>query len=78
MEAIIRVALMLFFIQFVVMITVMLVAMLMAQPEVPGLGRGRLGRALRRCWALAVYLPGWAGRSLVRAVHAAQGWRGTR
>jgi len=70
-EVIIRIALMFFFIQFLVMICVMFVSMLMAQPEVPLLGIRR--HTLRRGLAYATHLPGRAVRSLSRALHVRHG-----
>ena len=75
MEVVIRVALMLFFIQFVVMIGVMVVAILVAQPEVPLVGREPAPGALWRGSAYAIRLPGRAARSAARVLRAAHGWR---
>jgi hypothetical protein len=70
-ETIIRIALMFFFIQFLVMISVMFVSMFMARREVPVLGPPP--HSLRRSLAFAVHLPGRAVRSLARAMHV---WHG--
>lgn len=71
MEVIIRIALMFFFIQFLVVTSVMVMALLLARPEVPVLGRESGRQGLRRTFAFAVHLPSRAVRSLVRAAHRA-------
>ena len=68
---IIRIALMFFFIQFLVMISVMFVSMLMARQEVPVLGLPP--HSLRRSLAFAVQLPSRAVRSLARVLHVRHG-----
>ena len=78
MEVIIQLALMFFFVQFLVMITIMLVSLLMAQTEVPMLGRETGTQTLRRSFSIAIHLPGRALRSLTRALHATHSWRGTQ
>jgi hypothetical protein len=76
MEIILRIALMFFFIQFVVVITIVAVALLLAQAEVPPLGRGSGQDALRRGFAMAVHLPGRVFRSVVRRAHSTHSVRG--
>lgn len=71
MEVIIRIALMFFFIQFLVMISVMFVSMFMARPKVPMLGLPP--HTVRRSLAFAVDLPGRAVRSLARVLHVRHG-----
>jgi hypothetical protein len=78
MEVIIRIALMFFFIQFLVVVTIMIVALLLAQIEAPVLGRGLGQDALRRSFAMAAHLPGRAFRSVVRLVHSMHSLRGIR
>ncbi len=68
---IIRIALMFFFIQFLVMISVMFVSMLMARPEVPLLGLPP--HTVRRSLGFAVHLPGKAVRTVARALHVGHG-----
>lgn len=69
MEVIIRVVLMFFFIQFLVVVTIMAVALLLARPEVPALGREFGHAALRRGLAFVIHLPSRAFRSVARLVH---------
>ena len=76
MEVVIQVALMFFFIQFLVMIGIMVVSLLSAQPEVPVLGREPGSQALRRSFAFVIHLPGRALRSLTRVANATHSWRG--
>jgi hypothetical protein len=70
MEVIIQVALMLFFIQFLVVVTIMVVALLLARPEVPVFGREPSHEALKRSYALVIHLPGRVIRSVARVVHS--------
>jgi hypothetical protein len=57
-DVIVRIALVFFLIQFLVILTVMLVALLRAQPEVPLLDRESTQQALRQSLAVIVGLPG--------------------
>jgi hypothetical protein len=73
MNFIIQITLAFFLIQFLLVLTIMVVALLIAQPEVPlfGLGSGR--GALSRSFIFVVALPGRMLRMsarLVRLVHA--------
>ena len=71
MELVIRIALMFFFIQFLVVMTIITVALLLAMPEVPMWGR-ELGPAwLKRSVAMARHLPSRGFRSVVRRVQSA-------
>ena len=78
MDVIIRIALMFFFIQFLVIVSIMVVALLLARPEVPVLGREPGPQALRRSFEFAVNLPGRAARTLGRVVHSGHFLRGIR
>jgi len=70
MEVVVRVALMFFFIQFVVVMTIMSVALLLARPEVPTLGR-QIGRAARICsLGFIVRLSGRVHASIIRLAHS--------
>jgi hypothetical protein len=69
MEVIIQIGLMFFFIQFLVVVTIMVVALLVAQPEVPISGREPGHDALRRSFAYTIHLPGRFFRSVVRLIH---------
>jgi hypothetical protein len=75
MEVIIRMVLMFFFIQFVVVMTIMAVALLLARPEVPALGRELGHGAFKRSFAYATHFPGRVRRSVVRLVHSAHSLR---
>jgi hypothetical protein len=77
-EVVIRIALMFFFIQFLVIVTSMVVSLLVARPEVPLPGREPGSQALRRSLAFVTQLPVRAVRSAVRVAHAAHSWRATR
>jgi hypothetical protein len=73
MDLILQIALTFFLIQFLVILTIMVVALLIVQPEVPipGLGCGR--EALARSLTFVVGLPGRMWRTavwLVRLVRA--------
>jgi hypothetical protein len=58
MEVIIRIALMFFFIQFLVVMTIMIVALLLARPEVPVWGReARLASRVRAQPRVTTRLP---------------------
>jgi hypothetical protein len=70
MEVIIRIALMFFFIQFLVVVTIMSVALLVARPEVPVFGRHSGQDALGRSWAFFIHLPSRTFRSMGRLVHS--------
>ncbi|MGA3165801.1 MAG: hypothetical protein ABSF14_06745 [Terriglobia bacterium] len=73
MNFIIQIALTFFLIQFLVVLTIMVVALLIAQPEVPLLGLGSGREALARSFTFVVGLPGRmlrAAARLVRLVHA--------
>lgn len=63
---IIRIALMFFLIQFLVVLTIMVVALLVARPEAPLLGRETGREALLRSLAFLISLPGRALRVVVR------------
>ena len=66
MELVIRIALMFFFIQFLVVVTVMTVVLLLAMPEVPVWG-SELGPAwLKRSVAMARHLSSRGFRSFTR------------
>ena len=69
MEDITRIALMLFFIQFLVVTTIMIVALVLARPEVLVLGRESGLGAISRCIAFAIHLPSQIFRSVVRLMH---------
>lgn len=69
MEVIIRIALMFFFIQFLVVITIMTVALLLARPEVPVLGRESGLGAISRSFAFVIHLPNQVFRSVGRLIH---------
>ncbi|MFZ0962658.1 MAG: hypothetical protein WAO35_17450 [Terriglobia bacterium] len=68
MKVVIRVVLMFFFIQFVVVMTIMVLALLLARPEVPALSRGT-GNAWRRSFAFVIHLPKRILRSVARLMH---------
>ncbi|MGA3328580.1 MAG: hypothetical protein ABSF45_29375 [Terriglobia bacterium] len=70
MEVIIRIALMFFFIQFLVVMTIMIVALLLARPEIPLWGREPGHDALRRGFAFVIHLPIRVFRSAERLVHS--------
>ena len=70
MELAIRIALMFFFIQFLVVVTIMTVALLLARPEVPVLGRESCLAVLKRWVAPALHLPSRGFRSIVRRVQS--------
>jgi hypothetical protein len=75
MEVIIRMVLMFFFIQFVVVMTIMTVALLLARPEVPALGSELRYGALKRRFAGAVHFPRRIRRSVGRLMHSAHSLR---
>jgi hypothetical protein len=66
MEVVIRVALMFFLIQFLVVLTIMIVALLLARPEVPLWGRESWQGAPSRGLALIIHVPSRVVRFLVR------------
>jgi uncharacterized membrane protein (UPF0182 family) len=70
MEVIIRIALMFFFIQFLVVMTIMTVALLLARPEIPVWGHEPGHDALRRGFALVIHLPNRVLHSVMRLVHS--------
>lgn len=70
MEVIIRIALMFFFIQFLVVMSIMIVALLLARPEIPLWGREPGRDALRRGFAFLIHLPTRVLRSAVRLRHS--------
>jgi hypothetical protein len=70
MEAIVRVALMLFFVQFVVVMGIMIVALLMARPYVATLGRESGYNTLRRSCGFVIRLPSRVLRSASRRAHS--------
>ena len=69
MEDVIRIALMLFFIQFLVVTTIMTVALLLARPEVPVLGSEAGRGAISRSFVFVIHLPSQILRSVVRLMH---------
>jgi hypothetical protein len=71
-ELIIRIALMFFLIQFLVVLTIMVVALLVARPEAPLLGREAGREALLRAMAFLISLPGRAVRVVVRLARFAR------
>ena len=70
MELVIRIALMFFFIQFLVVVTVMAVALLLAMPEVPIVGSELDIAWLKRSVVLALHLPSRGFRSVARRVQS--------
>jgi hypothetical protein len=66
MEVVIRIVLLFFFVQFVVVMTIMSVALLMARPEVPvwGVKPGR--STIKRVGAFVLHLPSRALRAAIR------------
>lgn len=66
MEVIIRVILMFFFIQFLVVMTVMAVVLLLARQEVPVWGREPWHEVREQSSAFVIHLPTRVLRSLVR------------
>jgi hypothetical protein len=70
MDVIIGIALMFFFIQFLVVMTIMIVALLLARPEVPLWGREPGHDALRRSCAFVIHLPSRVLRSVARLAHS--------
>jgi hypothetical protein len=70
MELVIRIGLMFFFLQFLVITTVMSVAMLMARPETPVQAR-EPGRAVLKRWiAATLHLPARGFGAVRRRVHS--------
>ena len=70
MEVIIQLALMFFFIQFLVVAILMAVALLMARPEARLFGHSAGHSTLRRAIAYALHLPGRVLHSLGRRVQS--------
>ena len=70
MELVIRIALMFFFIQFLVVVTVMAVALLLAMPEVPIVGSELDIAWLKRTVAMALHLPSRGFRAVARRVQS--------
>lgn len=68
MQVVIRIALIFFLIQFVVVLTLLIVALLLTRPEVPLWGRKPGRDAFRRSLRFVVHLPKRALRSLARRV----------
>jgi len=68
MEGVILVVLIFFLIQFLVVLTLLIVAMLLARPEVPLWDRKPGHDPLRRCFTFVIHLPGRALRCLARWV----------
>ena len=66
MEAVIQIALMFFFVQFLVVSTLMTVALLLARPEVPVLGRKQGSGTVRRSFIYVTHLPSGICCSAVR------------
>ena len=69
MVVVIRIALMFFFIQFSVILTILIAALLLARPEAPVWGRELGHDALWQCFAFVIYLSRRVFRFLVRWVH---------
>ena len=70
MEVVIRIALLFFFIQFVVVMTIMSVALLLARPEMQLLDGEPGHNGLRRTFAIVTHLPSRALRSAARLLHS--------
>ncbi|MGO8792795.1 MAG: hypothetical protein ACLQVL_36145 [Terriglobia bacterium] len=70
MAAIGRVALMLFFVQFVVIMAIMIVGLLMARREASTLGCGSAQDPMRRRWGFVIRLPSRVFRYALRWVHS--------
>ena len=66
MEVVIRIALMFFFIQFLVVMTMMAVTLLLARPEGPFLGRESGREAIRRSFAFLTHVPSQVFGFMVR------------
>jgi hypothetical protein len=69
MEIVIRIALMFFFIQFLVVVTIMSVALLLARLEVPVLGRMAGRGVISRSFAFVIHLPCQVFRFMLRRMH---------
>ena len=70
MGVIIRVVLMFIFIQFLVVMTIMTIALLLARPEVPLLGRETGRAAIQRSFWFILQLPLRVIRSVWRLAHS--------
>jgi len=70
MEAIRRVALMLFFVQFLVVISIMILALLLGRPEAATLGRELGYYTFRRSCGFVIRLPSRVFRYALRRVHS--------
>ena len=70
MEVVIQIALMFFFIQFLVVMTIMSVALLLERPDAPILGRTLGHAALSRSFAFVSNLPSRVQGSVVRLAHS--------
>ncbi|MGO8819198.1 MAG: hypothetical protein ACLQVG_31550 [Terriglobia bacterium] len=70
MEVVIRVALMFFFIQFLVVMSIMTVALLIARMEVSTPGRDSVQDALRPDHPVAIQMPSRIFHSMVRLMHS--------
>jgi len=75
MEIIIRIALVFFVIQFMVVMTIMIAALLLARVEVPILGGGAGHPALTHSFAYVIHLPSRILHSVVRLVQSAHSFR---
>ena len=69
MELIIRIILMFILVHFLVVMSIMVLALLLARPEVPVLGREPNREALARSYAFMLRLPSRTVRSVVRLVN---------
>ena len=70
MEGVIRVVLIFFLMQFLVVLTLLIVALLLARPEVPLWDRKPGHDSLRRSFTFLINLLGRLGRSLGRLSHS--------
>jgi hypothetical protein len=70
MEVVIQIALMFFFIQFLVVTIIMAVALLLARPEVPVFGRKSDHDTLKRGCGFVIHLPSRVIRSVGRLRHS--------
>jgi hypothetical protein len=68
-EVVVRIALLFFLIQFLVVMTIMIAALLLARPDVPVLGRESGRAAIRRSHAFVIRLPSYVLRSLLHLAH---------
>lgn len=70
MGAVARISLMLFFVQFVVIMAIMIVALLMARREASTPGRGSALDPARRRWGFVIRLPSRVLRYALRRAHS--------